>query len=99
MKIANLNSGVRSFLNKNPFVFMHRDELRGYFLCDQDHPLKAQELQSLAKSLFISGLDCLTINCGQGFTKESMDIAKSNATQRLYLEDTTPEKYLRKIDL
>jgi len=98
MKVSNLNHGVRSFLSKNPFIFINRDRLRGYFLSDQDHPLMDQEIQSLFKTLYISGLDCLIINCSRGLTQQARDIAKTRFTQRVYLENMPPEEFFGKID-
>jgi len=83
MKVCNFHQGVKTFLEKNPFIFVEQEKLKGLILVDQNHPLTLEEAQSLVKTYSIPGLDCLIVLSDQGFTQETKEFGCSN--QKLHL--------------
>ncbi len=78
MKVRSNHQGIQNFLEKNPFIFMDQEKLKGLILVDQNHPLTLEEVQSLVKTYSIPGLDCLTILSGQGFTQPAEEFSCPN---------------------
>ena len=93
MKICNFHQGVENFLEKNPFIFIDQEKLKGLILVDQNHPLTLEEVQFLVKSYSIPGLDCLVILSDQGFTQQAEEFANSCSTQRLHLTSTKTDAF------
>ena len=93
MKIFNFHQGVENFLEKNPFIFIDQEKLKGLILVDQNHPLILEEVQSLVKTYSIPGLDCLVILSDQGFTQQAEEFANSCSTQRLHLISTRTDVF------
>jgi hypothetical protein len=91
MKTCNFHQGVQTFLEKNPFIFMDQERLKGLILVDQNHPLTLDEVQSLVKTYSIPGLDCLAILSDQGFTQQAEEFGCSN--QGLHLISKKPDVF------
>ena len=95
MKMCNLNRGPHDFLTKNPFIFVDQDKLKGLILAEQDHPLNLGEVQSLFKSYYIPGLDCLVIISPQGFTQQAEEFTAAGSPQRLHLISINPDIFFK----
>jgi hypothetical protein len=91
MKICSYHQGVRNFLEKNPFIFIDQEKLKGLILVEQDHPLALEEVRSLFKTYFIHGLHCLVILSDQGFTQQAEEFGCSNP--RLHLIGSKPDVF------
>ena len=86
MKVCNYHQGIQNVLEKNPFIFMDQEKLKGFILVRQSHPLIPEEIQSLFKTYSIVGLDCLVIFSDQGFTQQAEEFGCPN--QGLHLIST-----------
>ncbi len=86
MTVCNYHKGVRSFLEKNPFIFLDQKTLKGLISVEQDHPLTVEEVQSLTKTYSIPGLDCLIILSDQGFSQQAEEFVNSNSIQKVQLK-------------
>jgi hypothetical protein len=91
MRVCNFSQAVRNFLEKNPFIFVDQEKLKGMILIEQNHPLTLEEAQSLVKAYSITGLDCLVVLSVQGFTQETEEFGCSN--QRLHLMSEKPDSF------
>jgi len=95
MKIYNFHHGVQNFLEKNPFVFIHQEKLKGLILADQSHPLTFEEAQTLLKTYSIPGLDSLAIVSQKGYTQQAEEFAKVCSTQRVQLITTKADIFFK----
>jgi hypothetical protein len=93
MKICNFHQGVETFLEKNPFIFIDQEKLKGLISVNQNHPLILEEVQSLVKTYSTPGLDCLVILSDQGFTQQAEEFANSCSTQRVHLISTKTDAF------
>ena len=91
MKVCNFHQEVQNFIEKNPFIFMDQEKLKGLILVDQNHPLTLEEVQSLFKTYSIQGLDCLAILSDQGFTQQAKEFGYS--IQGLYRINKKPDEF------
>ena len=96
MKICDLHQSILNFLTKNPFIFIDQGKIKGLILTDQNHPLSLGEIQSLLKTYYIPGVDCLVIISPQGFTKQTEEFATSHSTQRLELISMKPDLFFKR---
>ncbi len=88
IKVRNYHKGVRTFLEKNPFIFIDQGKLNGLISIEQGHPLTHEEVQSLANTYSIPGLDCLVIASSQGFSQEAQEVGYSNSICKVELKLT-----------
>ena len=95
IKICNLNQGARDFLARNPFIFIDQDKLKGLILTEQNHPLTLGEIQSILKTHYIPGVDCLLVISPKGFTQQAEEYATSQPTQRLHLISMDPDIFFK----
>ena len=96
MKICGLHQGALDFLAKNPLIFTDQEKLKGLILIEQNHPLTLGEVQSLIKTCYIPGVDCLVIISPQGFTQQAKEFATSCFNPRLNLISTKPDIFFKK---
>lgn len=96
MKTCNLQQGALDALANNPFIFIDQDKLKALILAKQEHPLTLGEVQSLFKTYYIPGVDCLVVVSPQGFTQQAEEFATSPSTHRLRLMSMKPDIFLKR---
>ncbi len=92
IKVLNYHKGVRTFLEKNPFIFVDQGKLNGLIPIEQGHPLTLEEVQSLANTYSIPGLDSLVIASSQGFSQEAREVGYSNSICKVELRPAGEEE-------
>jgi len=97
LKICRFSQSVRSFLAKNPFVFIERDKVRGLILAEQTHPLTFQEVEFLMRVHYIRGIDSLVVSSPHGFVPEAREMAEARYSRLLQLVDSDEEALLDRI--
>jgi len=95
MKICNVHQGVQSFLEKDPFIFIDQEKLKGLIFIDDAYPLPLEEVESLLMTHSISGLDSLLIVSPKGYTKQAEEFAKAWSTQKVQLINTKADVFFR----
>jgi hypothetical protein len=96
LKVCDLHHGALEFLAKNPFIFIDQDKLKELILTLQDHPLALREVQSLFKTYYIPGVDCLVIISPKGFTQQAEEFANSHSIQKLHLINMNVDIFFKK---
>jgi len=96
MKVCNLSQGTQDFMTQNPFIFVNQGKLKGLILANQDHPLTLGEVQSLFKTYYISGMDCLLIVSPPGVTREAERFASSHPIKRIRLVSMQPDTVVKR---
>jgi len=96
MKIINYHQGVLNFLEKNPFIFIDKNKLKGLIFIDQEKPLTLKEVKSLFNKYYISGINNVIIISPQRFTEKVKKFANSMSTQKLNLIRIDPDLFFKK---
>ena len=96
MKIINYHQGVLNFLEKNPFIFIDHNKLKGLIFIDQEKPLTLKEVKSLFNKYYISGINNVIVISPQRFTEKVKKFANSMSTQKLNLIRIDPDLFFKK---
>ena len=84
-KFYNHSISIQEFLANNPFIYIEKDQLKGFISVKKDGQLNNKEVQHLLKTYYTPGLTELNISAPNGFTQDAKTYSSlSNDEKNFY---------------